>query len=232
MGMEKIKSLVEKVKRQTEEGAPLEQLLATVQMLQKEIVGCQKEISVLGASRIAVMGPAVPQAIDSVEVSIVKEEKEYFELNVDADVFSEEELPPAGIPTYEEVEQLMKHSQQGAKGSAVINIVADPTMEELPTLARQPKPPTRVAKQAPRSGKSSIKDLRKAINAQDRLRYIKELFRGDESTFDRSIQTINRFNTYNEADYWITRELRTKNGWLSSNPTVQEFEQLVRRRFS
>ena len=77
-----------------------------------------------------------------------------------------------------------------------------------------------------------IKDLRKAIGINDRFLFINDLFRGDEVMYERSIKTINSFNIYPEAEYWITRELKTKLGWDTELPVVLQFDQLVKRRFS
>ncbi len=76
-----------------------------------------------------------------------------------------------------------------------------------------------------------VKDLRKAVGINDRFTFINELFRGDEAMYERSIKTINGFNIYPEAEYWITRELKTKLGWLPDNDVVEHFDNLVRRRF-
>ena len=77
-----------------------------------------------------------------------------------------------------------------------------------------------------------IKDLRKAIGINDRFLFINDLFRGDEVMYERSIKTINSFNIFPEAEYWITRELKTKLGWDTELPVVVQFDQLVKRRFS
>jgi cell division protein ZapA (FtsZ GTPase activity inhibitor) len=77
-----------------------------------------------------------------------------------------------------------------------------------------------------------IKDLRKAIGINDRFTFLKELFRGDDAMYERSIKTINNFNIFSEAEYWIARELKHKLGWDDTNATVKHFYQLVRRRFA
>lgn len=77
-----------------------------------------------------------------------------------------------------------------------------------------------------------VKDLKKAINADERAEFINELFRGDEAMYERSIKTINSFAIYPEAEYWIRRELKLKIGWEDRNETVRRFDQLVRRRFA
>lgn len=76
-----------------------------------------------------------------------------------------------------------------------------------------------------------IKDLKKAISINDRYQYINQLFRGDEVMYDRSIKTINNFNIYSEAEYWIRRELAAKHGWKETDELVKQFYHLVRRRF-
>jgi hypothetical protein len=77
-----------------------------------------------------------------------------------------------------------------------------------------------------------IKDLRKGIGINDRFAFVRELFRGDDAAYERSIKTINSFGIYSEAEYWISRELKFKLGWDDKSETVQHFYQLVRRRFS
>lgn len=77
-----------------------------------------------------------------------------------------------------------------------------------------------------------IKDLKKAIGINDRFLFINELFRGDDVMYERSIKTINNFEIYPEAQFWIQRELKVKLGWDDSNETVKQFDALVKRRFA
>lgn len=238
--MEKIRSLIEKINLQFSQKLPLEQLLVTVQMLHKEISGNLKEVDVLGTTGISVM---VPNAKPVMGVTPVEEpaepmdtaKKEYFELVMDESSEADEPSGTAAdIPTYEELLKLQKEIGETLPTQAKLSFLNEAVESDLPTLSRQNKPVSKAAKQTatPRSGRSSIKDLAKAITAQDRISFVRLLFRGDETMFDRSIKTINNFSSLAEAQYWIKRELFTKNGWLAANPTVQQFEQLVKRRFS
>ena len=77
-----------------------------------------------------------------------------------------------------------------------------------------------------------IKDLRKAIGINDRYQFISELFRGDETMYERSIKTINGFRIFPEAEYWIERELKVKLAWDENKEITRHFYQLVKRRFS
>jgi hypothetical protein len=77
-----------------------------------------------------------------------------------------------------------------------------------------------------------IKDLKKAISINDRHTFIEDLFRGDETMYERSIKTINNFHNYAEAEFWMQRELKLKLAWDNNSTQVKLFDQLVRRRFS
>jgi hypothetical protein len=126
---------------------------------------------------------------------------------------------------------------------------------EIPTLLHQPHQPTpakelneviagadapsvndklkqRTTELADQLAEPPVKDLRKAIGINDKYLYINELFRGDETMYERSIKTINSFTILPEAEYWIQRELKVKLGWSEANPTVKQFNQLIKRRFS
>jgi hypothetical protein len=77
-----------------------------------------------------------------------------------------------------------------------------------------------------------IRDLKKAISINERHRFIEDLFRGDETMYERSIKTINNFNNFAEAEFWMQRELKLKLAWDNNSSQVKLFDQLVRRRFS
>lgn len=79
---------------------------------------------------------------------------------------------------------------------------------------------------------SPVRDLKRAIGINDRFVFINDLFRGDETMYERSIKTINAFRIFPEAEYWIERELKVKLGWDDSKEITRHFYQLVKRRFS
>jgi hypothetical protein len=113
--------------------------------------------------------------------------------------------------------------QQGVKE---INEMAEHQAESLNDRLRQEKTEVvEVLKHEP------IKDLRKAIGINDRFVFINDLFRGDEAMYERSIKTINSFHIFQEAEYWISRELIVKLGWDKDSEIVKHFIHLVKRRF-
>jgi hypothetical protein len=156
-----------------------------------------------------------------------------------------------------ELEEIKRNA--AAKNSLSVHyrpVVEEEQPEELPpTLAAHQPPPAKelndtiaqIAANAPslndqlkqtrmelgeQLAEPPIRDLRKAIGINDRYLFINELFRGDETMYERSIKTINAFTILPEAEYWIQRELKVKLGWIDSNETVKQFNQLIKRRFS
>ena len=85
---------------------------------------------------------------------------------------------------------------------------------------------------ADRLGDMPVKDLKQAIGINDKFQFIQELFRGDIDMYERSIKTINECHTLQEAEYWIERELKIRQGWLDDTRPVQHFYSLVKKRFS
>lgn len=230
--MERIESLVNKLKEEFDQNADPATLLGIVQLLQFELTKLKTSSQQsLGTSKVAVVLPSsnfrtehspyekyAPKPLD--KNPAVKEVKET--LLVDDGTVS----------------LVQKNGQ--------LDMLFDP-MQEIPTLAHQPKEINESGVNEPsindrlkqtqpeiveRLKETPVKDLRKAVGINDRFHFINELFRGDENMYERCIKTINSFNMYAEAEYWITRELKVKLGWSNDNLTVQHFDQLVKRRFS
>lgn len=207
-------------------------MLVTVQMLQNEL--SQLQISghtTLGTSKVAVVLPKT--------------------VNVSFHDYSEKQVKKTEKPVVVNEEKEIYATRNGthhAKKNEQANLFFDPLLE-IPTLSHQQnviesneitdsneslndrlkQNNTELAdmlKQEP------IRDLRKAIGINDRFLFINDLFRGDEAMYERSIKTINSFNIFPEAEYWINRELIVKLGWIQENDVVKHFNQLVKRRFS
>ena len=244
--MERVITLIKKLQQQIDEKASLEALSLTAQMLNAELLQ-QKTTEKVSAGKISVIMPNVFFSNQSkvINKENVEEEKIFEILQVD-----EREIE-------EELNEIKRNAE--AKNNMSVNakpvLMFDP-VEEVPTLTHQTPIVTSPAKknindaasERPESLNEKLKqskielselltdvpvrDLRKAIGVNDRFLFMNELFRGDEAMYERSIKTINNFAIYPEAQYWIQRELKVKIGWRDDNPVVQQFDQLVKRRFS
>lgn len=242
--MERAGVLIEKLQEQYKQNADPKQLLITVQMLMKEL----NALPVNGSSqKISVIYPTANFVSENnTSVPVVPAEKENFTPEVLHEIIHDK------IEVKQEIHIEPTPSDQSLPSGFLNKWYGDP-LKDIPTLAHQNKEPNQtelnesmakadaslneklriekieigsVLKDAP------IRDLRKAIGLNERYRFIHELFRGDETTYERSIKTINDFKIFAEAEYWIKRELKLKYAWIDSNDTVKEFDQLVKRRFS
>ncbi len=228
--MQRIEDLISKLQQQFDEHADSADLLATVQALHDELSAQAKPRSskTLGTSKVAVMMPA----------------------GISSHSYQHEKYAPRPAEPVKEVKETVlvdKGSLAIVQDNGQLDMVFDP-MTEIPTLSHQvkekkddPKVNEESINDKLKQGKTEllevlketpVKDLRKAIGINDRFLFINDLFRGDEAMYERSIKTINSFNIYPEAEYWISRELKVKIGWDNENRTVQHFDQLVKRRFS
>ena len=257
--MERVDTLLKKLQEQFAQNASASQLLLTVQMLEAELQQLSSAgggayaggVAVTAAQNNFVSNAAQktePQKEEqaTVEEAPVEEERTVEMLQVD-----EAEIEA-------ELAELRKNAEMMNKISAhnKPHIVHEPD-DDVPTLPQQPpaveqnKLKSEVHEAHANHGTSineklkqskidlgdaytevPIRDLKKAIGVNDRYLFINELFRGDESMYERSIKTINSFSILPEAEYWIQRELKVKNGWNDSDELVKQFYQLVKRRFS
>ncbi|RYY54249.1 MAG: hypothetical protein EOO09_14985 [Chitinophagaceae bacterium] len=228
--MERIQALISKLKEQHERNVPGSEMLATVQQLHQELLPSLSQPTPRNpsTSKISVVMPAGMQADTYRKYAPQPQEDEV--------VVAEKPEEKPETETILVDEGTLSIVQENGQ----LDMVFDP-LQEIPTLSQQVKGDGESLNDKLRQGKtelleflkdSPVKDLRKAIGINDRFSFINELFRGDEAMYERSIKTINGFNIYPEAEYWITRELKTKLGWNPENEAVLHFDSLVKRRFS
>lgn len=142
-------------------------------------------------------------------------------------VFSFEPLGAEEIPTLATYMPPPEDQPQPMPGDQQTIVPAGEPPREVNEKLREPR-----REVAQKLQDVPIRELRKAIGINDRYLYINELFNGDEAMFERSVKTLNQFSILPEAEFWMQRELRIKLGWKDDHPLVQQFVQLVRRRFS
>jgi hypothetical protein len=254
--MERIQALIDKLYQQKLQNVNHAQLLLTVELLRSELLSLQQKNGTLGTSKVAVTLPVNMNfaeevirtaTVDEVEKPVeniapaqeetpappVEEQKSYSlrKPSLTEESFNEpvskyappvqEAINPAfNIP--EEVPTLAQPRQQ----KELHEVIADKKESLNDKLKQERKELAHALKETP------IKDLRKAIGINDRFTFVNELFRGDDAMYERSLKTINSFNIYSEAEYWMNRELKFKLGWNDENELVKHFYDLVRRRFS
>ena len=219
--MERIQTLINRLQEQVKQNADVAQMQLTLQLLQSELNQLQKtSVRTLGTSKVSVVLPT-PVAI--APVSIRKSEPEEWQEVISApkaktknnnqlDIHFD---PMNEIPTFSQYKIGKEVNETVGHQESLNDRLKENRTELMHSL-----------KEAP------IRDLRKGIGINDRFVFISELFRGDEPMYERSIKTINSFNIYPEAEYWMNRELKIKLGWDDTKEIVKHFYQLVKRRFA
>lgn len=258
--MDRVETLLLKLQDQFSKKSSAGDMLITAQLLQQELIAVKNSQPVETNPTIVVSMPLQTPAIEMPIPVETTEQPTYVTPKVEVVAAKEEEKIIEVLQVDEaeieaELEEMKKNAvviqQMSTKSKP--QILFELEEEEIPTLALQTAPVKDNAQPAVASedhntlndilkekkvelgeklNDEAIKDLKKAIGINDRFLFINDLFRGDEAMYERSIKTINSFDTWPEAEYWIRRELKTKLGWVDDDKTVQEFDHLIKRRFS
>jgi hypothetical protein len=258
--MERVGTLIHKLKDLFDQGASSEELMAAAHMLLAELdnannpLGEPKKSSKMGVSVVMPRGARTSKPEQLVQAKLP--------LDIPDDASS---VTPIDIPTNTSIDVPVEQDirepiepMNASKGPAISEMNSGwlfDTSTEIPTLALQPKKnefdeihqlmqsihSMPVLNEKLRANQMEIgallnnepiKELKKGIGINDRFLFVQELFRGDETMYERSIKTIDGFAIYPEAQFWIQRELKLKIGWNEDSATVKHFDQLVKRRFS
>jgi hypothetical protein len=79
--------------------------------------------------------------------------------------------------------------------------------------------------------KTTITDLKQAINLNQKLLYIKDLFNGYNLAYAEAIDLINKMPDFKTADNFLQQNYAVKNNWTSKQSTVDQFYELLNQRF-
>lgn len=80
--------------------------------------------------------------------------------------------------------------------------------------------------------KAPIADLKQAISLNEKLLFIKDLFNGYNLAYSEVIDIINKMNSFEAADSYLQNNYAAKNNWANKQATVDQFYELLNRRFS
>ncbi|OYU55526.1 MAG: hypothetical protein CFE25_11440 [Chitinophagaceae bacterium BSSC1] len=254
--MERVGTLIDKLKEQFVQEAGADNMLLTVQMLFSELQ--QNATNTHGRGAVSVMMPGTRISTKETQLSskpknnLKKAELSGWLFQMDLDIPDPLEQTAVNMveePSMEEV--IVEDPIHQTQDLLDLNL-AEASMEDVPLAEQAPvkemyelndlhadqgqalneqlKPEKQEL--ANNFQDTPIVDLKKAIGINDRYLFINELFRGDETMYERSLKTINSFAIFPEAHYWIQRELKVKLGWNERSDIVGHFDQLVKRRFA
>jgi hypothetical protein len=75
--------------------------------------------------------------------------------------------------------------------------------------------------------KKTLSDFRKAFSLNDRFRYKRELFGGDEEKMNKALSDLNEIQTYEDSITYLHTELN----WNIEDESVTEFISFLEKRF-
>lgn len=76
--------------------------------------------------------------------------------------------------------------------------------------------------------KQNLSDFRKAFSLNDRFRFRRELFGGDEGRMNKAVNDLNELHSYEESVTYLHNELK----WNIEDAAVADFVKLLEKRFS
>lgn len=77
-----------------------------------------------------------------------------------------------------------------------------------------------------------LADIKTAINLNDKLLFVKDLFKGYNLAYTEAIEIVNRFSSFEEADRFLKNNYVTKNNWEDKKDTSDKFYALLKRRYA
>jgi hypothetical protein len=77
-----------------------------------------------------------------------------------------------------------------------------------------------------------ITDIKTAINLNDKMLFIKELFHGYPLAYSEAIEIVNRFKNFEEADRFLKTNYVIKNNWEDKKVASEKFYALLKRRYA
>lgn len=75
--------------------------------------------------------------------------------------------------------------------------------------------------------KQSLSDFRKALNLNDRFRFRRELFAGDEQKMNQVLSDLNDLHSYEDSIKYLNERLK----WNVDDPSVADFLKLLEKRY-
>ena len=80
--------------------------------------------------------------------------------------------------------------------------------------------------------KEPVKELKSIISLNDKLLFIKDLFKGYSMAYNEAIEFVNRYDSFDDADKFLKGNYADKNNWKEKQDSVEKFYQILNRRFA
>lgn len=169
------------------------------------------------------------------------QEEEEEQVQATAPQYTEPETPVYTEPATSEPQQaaVEAHKPDNAQQEAIdflrarnVSHTAFPPTEAERPLTLNERISAQLGHQHQESAAQPIKDLKSAINLNDKMLFVRDLFNGYSLAYSEAIEILNRFNNFDEANRFLANNYVAKNNWESKPDTADKFYDLLRRRFA
>lgn len=145
--------------------------------------------------------------------------------------------------TYEPVQEMelpsvveLKEEEESVATPAAATVAAEKTVSEpAASLSSASSHATTLEQSLPHSislneviQKKFLADFRKAFSLNDRFRFRRELFGGDEGRMNEAISDLNELQSFEESITYLDKKLK----WNVEDEAVADFIKLLEKRFS
>jgi len=160
-------------------------------------------------------------------------------LNTEYIIEPQEQVTEAEEPIPTNPEPVIDNSpkvtaQQTVRSPVQPEYLKPPVAEEKPLSLNQ-----RIAAQLKEQGAATsqtsqppIQDIKAAINLNDKMLFVKDLFNGYPLAYSEAIEIVNRFKNFEEADRFLKTNYVIKNNWEAKQSTADKFYALLKRRYA
>lgn len=111
-------------------------------------------------------------------------------------------------------------------------ITAPAAEEKVPTLNEMLSAGKSNENVAAKINRFEGKDLKSMISLNDKLMFVRDLFSGYSLAYSEAIDLVNRCSSFEEAETFLKNTYAGKNRWAEKQATVDQFFEILNRRFS
>jgi hypothetical protein len=181
----------------------------------------------------------MPVTEETVEAEITPEVEEIPEPVAEApepesEIEPEEEETPEPEPAlFEEPTKKGKKVLAESMEDIQVDNLKPKANEQLPlTLNQRLSAQKKESKPIDPEAVEPLSDIKAAITLNDKLLFVKDLFKGYNLAYTEAIEIVNRFSSFEEADRFLKNNYVTKNNWEGKKETSDKFYALLRRRYA
>lgn len=172
-----------------------------------------------------VIEPEVAEDMSDSVNEFLEEKPFVFETSVEETKVDQVWQEPAPLPVQESA-QPVNEVRKEIRETKVVAEEKVPTLNEILAAGKTNE------NIAAKISRIEDKDLRSMINLNDKLMFVRDLFNGYSLAYSEAIDLVNRFDNFKAAENFLLQNYAAKNKWSEKQQTVDQFYEVLNKRFS